>query len=392
MELFRKEDFEKLSQEKGKICASIYIPTHESGIEVNEGVDKILFKNEIQKIKEELEKRNLQDKEIAEFLDPAYQLLDDTNFWRYRSNGLAVFIKEKGFWSFTSPISFKEWSEISPMFDLTPLLPLLTEEDNYYTLALSQNKIKLFRNTSFTYEEIDISQLVPENSKEVLSDYDFSNEEKEKNVVREGLKRTPGQGPLPSRAGAPQDNSYKYVTEFLRYVNNGVAEVLKGEKAPLVIAAVDNLQALYRQVNTYKNLTEKGIEGNPDYVQERVLHEKSYHLVKNQLNKSRKNDIEKYSAWAGTGKTSHDLQTILNAAYEGKIESIFLIEGMYTWGIYHEAAGKVEIHKDKQPDDISLLSLLSAKTIENNGKAYLVTDSEMPEKSAPANVAAIFRY
>lgn len=391
MDIFKKEDFEKLSLTKSKNCISIYIPTHQSGLEVNEGIDRIAFKSEVQKVQAELEERELQNRTVSEILKPAYLLIEDLSFWKDQGQGLAVFINDKEFYSYRLPISVAPFSTISPMFDLTPLLPMLSGEDKYYILSLSQNKIRLFRNTAFTYEEINITESIPQNAQEVFAVYEFEMEDKEKKAVKEGIKRTPGAGPLASHGSNPEDSQYLYITEFLRNVNNGIAEQLKEEKAPMIVAAVENLFALYKKVNTYRYLLDDFIPGNPDYISERELHEKALTKTKDHINKTRKKDIEKYSAWGGSGKTSYNLEVILTAAFDGRVESLFILEDKHIWGQYNETERKVTVHPEKGSDDVCLLSLAAAKTIDNSGNAYLVTEQEMPEKT-PTDIAAVFRY
>ena len=42
-----------------------------------------------------------------------------------------------------------------------------------------------------------------------------------------------------------------YLKEFLEKVNAGITEALKKENAPLVIAGVDKISSVYKEINTY---------------------------------------------------------------------------------------------------------------------------------------------
>lgn len=50
---------------------------------------------------------------------------------------------------------------------------------------------------------------------------------------------------------------------FLRKVDEGLWEVLREERAPLVLAGVGHLCAIFREVTRYANVLDQGIEGNP---------------------------------------------------------------------------------------------------------------------------------
>jgi len=390
MEQFTREDFERLAAIENDFCVSIYIPTHQSGMEVNEGKDQINFKNQVQQIQLELEKMG--HRTLSSFIDPAYRLLDNNSFWKEQSQGLAVFFNDILFETYRVPVSFQETAILSRKFMMTPMLSLLIEEDEFYTLSLSHKNIRLFKNNTFTYEEIDISDLVPENADEVFSFYEFKKELQGKNMDLGGLRGANQRSSIISHGHNPQDDADKYVFEFLRQVNDGIMEILKNKKSPLVVAAVDNVFAIYKSANTYTFLAEEGVKGNPERLDETDLHSKAYSVVKDKLNTPRKKDIEKYPAWAGTGKTSYDLNVILSAAFDGRVESLFIEKGKNIWGKYDPEKRKAEVHSEKQADDISLYSLAVSKTIENSGKAYEVSSSEMPERSIETQIAAVFRY
>ncbi|MBX9853352.1 MAG: hypothetical protein K2X86_16525 [Cytophagaceae bacterium] len=390
MELFTRDDFEKLGKIEEKVCASIYIPTHEAGMEVNQNIDRIAFKNEVQKIKEKLD--GIGYRTPGKFLAPCINLINDIMFWKEQSKGLAVFVTENNFWKYRVPVSLETHSIISPAFDLTPLLPLLKDEDVYFSLSLSQNKVKLFRNTSFTFNEIGISHLIPENIEEILSYYEFEKSAEGRSM---DVARQKGSGPkanLAVHSSNPEDKMYKYVLEFLKKVNTGVMQVLKNETGPLVVAAADYIFGQYQTANTYRHLLPKGVIGNPDYLSDRELHERSYIIARDILNRPRRKDINKYSVLAGTGKTSYDLNTILSAAYDGRVESLFILEDSHIWGTFDIHKRSARIHDSQEKNDQCLLSLAAAQTVENNGKAYMVQRFEMPEIEFETPIAAVFRY
>ena len=56
-------------------------------------------------------------------------------------------------------------------------------------------------------------------------------------------------------------------------------EVLREEQAPLVVAAVDYLLPIFRQASAYPHLLQRGIEGNPDRLSEKELHDRAWTLV-----------------------------------------------------------------------------------------------------------------
>src|SRR4051794_12479218 len=108
MNLFGREDFEKLSKIKEENCISIFLPVHSSGIEVIEGLDIIALKQKLLEVRDELEKKGAIN--INSNLKKALDLLEDSNFWRSQEASLALFISSSTFNVFKLPISVSEYS------------------------------------------------------------------------------------------------------------------------------------------------------------------------------------------------------------------------------------------------------------------------------------------
>ncbi|MEO6887603.1 MAG: hypothetical protein ABI456_01165 [Ktedonobacteraceae bacterium] len=63
----------------------------------------------------------------------------------------------------------------------------------------------------------------------------------------------PGQGE--DSTAAPKEQLLRY---FQR-INRGLQSVLRGERAPLVLAGVEHLLPIYRKVNTYAHVLDQGV-------------------------------------------------------------------------------------------------------------------------------------
>src|SRR5688572_19628450 len=86
------EFLKELNARSFPVCISIYLPTHSSGVAVNEKQDFIAFKSSIQRIIAELKTKGMDDKAMQELLAPAFDLINNDVFWNNLSPGLAVFI------------------------------------------------------------------------------------------------------------------------------------------------------------------------------------------------------------------------------------------------------------------------------------------------------------
>ena len=59
--------------------------------------------------------------------------------------GLALFLAEGFFRRFRLPTAFVETVAVNRRFMVNPLIPLLSERDLFFVLALSQNQVRLLR-------------------------------------------------------------------------------------------------------------------------------------------------------------------------------------------------------------------------------------------------------
>ncbi|MDD3131491.1 MAG: hypothetical protein PHN94_06700 [Bacteroidales bacterium] len=115
------DDFKKLAQKHQPHCVSIFIPTHRSGQEVNQGLDQRMLKNKLKAVRLALAEYQLNEREIDELLQPADALLAGTSFWKKRSDGLAIFISPGEFVYYSLPVKFDAFSFVDTHYYLLPL-------------------------------------------------------------------------------------------------------------------------------------------------------------------------------------------------------------------------------------------------------------------------------
>lgn len=412
MEIISRKEFEKLANFRGENCVSIYIPTHRAGKEVNNGKDAILFKNQLQKVKNTLIDRGMQEKKVREFLSPAYKLHEDTNFWHKQLEGLAVFIGEDHFSYYRVPLSFDEFCSVTTTFNLLPLVPLFSDDGLYYVLAVSQDKVRLFEATRFYINELDTGDTLQQGLIEVLKYYDFGKEIYNKSSSQGGGNMTPGKGSAVQGGGGPNpsgargganfhgqgdtksDQDRPLIIEYFRNLNEGLKHYIHSDRVPVVLAAVDYLHQMYKEASNgfqYK-IMDEGLVGNYDTVNAKELHKQSWEIVEGYFKQERERSRKAYNDLAGTGRTSYNINEIVPAALNGRIDSLFVADGSHTWGRFHPENQDVEIHEDFQYGDDDLVGRSAVATILNSGHTFVVDKNELPDKTVDTEMVAVLRY
>jgi hypothetical protein len=240
MDLFTRADLRALLAEHERPCVSLFMPAHRGGAEE----DPIRFRKLLGQAEERLIKHGLHIPEAREFLAPLHALLEDVSFWPNQCDGLAVFLARDLQRIYRLPWSYQEELEVGGLFQAAPLLPLLHGDGRFYVLAVSQNSVRLFQGTRFTVSPVDLKG-VPRNLAEALRTHDRDE------VLTFHTRPTSGGswGAIFEGHGVGIDDEKDDLLRYFQQIDRGLHYVLREERAPLVLAAVDYLQPIYREAS-----------------------------------------------------------------------------------------------------------------------------------------------
>ncbi|MBW1707472.1 MAG: hypothetical protein JRJ86_20305 [Deltaproteobacteria bacterium] len=382
MNILRRDDIEKLMDSYEGPCVSVFMPSHRGATESRQ--DQIRFKNLLREAEESLLESGLRHPQVNDLLEPVQMLLKDASFWKQQIDGLAVFLCQDIFQYFCFPHRFKELVVVTDRFHIKPLLPLFSGEKRFYLLALSQNQVRLFQGSRYSIVKVDLEG-VPDSLAEAVG-YD----EREKQL--QSHTRSPGsgggRGAIFRGHGEGTDNAKDKILEYFRQINKGLQQLLKDEKAPLVLAGVEYLFPIYREANTYPHLADDGVTGNPEGLSAEDLHEQAWAIVAPLFNMAERDSV-KYRKFAGSEKTSTDVRKIVPAAYYGRVESLIVAVGVQQWGTFDPVRNVVQLHQEAQPGDADLLDFAAIQTFLLGGSVYAVEPNQVPDE---APLAAVFRY
>ena len=385
MKLITEKDFETLANIREDYCVSIYIPTNRTGDAVNNGKDALNFKNQLQKVKHTLQELGMTEAQAKEYLQPAHQLHGDNNFWHHQLEGLAVFLSKNHFSYHRLPCRLDEFTCVSKSFHLLQLVPLMSGDGIYYILALSLEKVRLLEATHYYVNELDVEGRIQQGLKEVEKYYEFEKGLESKSGLVPNPQNRNGQGEL-------KPTKKDLVEEYFRNVVVGLKKIVLTDRTPIVMAGVDYLHPIFKEVAHGLNVMPQGIHGNPDMMKAKELHTKSWDMVEAYFNKERERNREAYGDWAGTGKTSYDINRIVPAAFNGRVDTLFVGRGQHQWGRFDKETQELELHDSFKYGDEDLVSKAAVQTILNGGNAYLVDKAEMPGDQLDKKMTAMLRY
>ncbi|MCH5373256.1 MAG: hypothetical protein JJ992_04725, partial [Planctomycetes bacterium] len=295
-------------------------------------------------------------------------------------------VTEGVFDRFRVPISLDEEVIVNQRFQVKPLLPLMNSNDDFCLLAFSQNRIRFFEGGQSGLRESSVEGM-PENMAKALN-YDQIYRGAQVHSGQRGSDYGK-QGAVFHSQNGERDISKEDLAKYFRMIDAALHPVLRERQTPMILAAVQYLLPIFRDVSTYPHIAREEVAGNPDHVSEHDLYARTWPIVETWSEAGRATAAAKYSQLAGTGKTADDLRQILPAACQGQIEALFVDRGAHRWGSFDARTNEVHLNGDTvgaTSDD--LLDLAAVQTLSNRGTVYSVEADKCP--SPP--ICAVFRY
>jgi hypothetical protein len=379
------KQFERLAGIQQPFCVSIYLPMYKSGKEQNEGLGPAQLKSALEQVEKELIAQGMSGPEITTYVAPVKELITDLSFWRNPSEGVAIYLNQKhDMLIFKTPIKFRPLVYVSDHYYLTPILSLFEFDNRIFLLQLSQDYVKLTRADKYTFEELNIDELLPAKLEETVG-FDY----KQKMLQYRTGHALHGAGSFHGH-GEGKDDDQKEILSFFREIDKSIQRILKSQNVPLIIACVDELFPLYKKANTYKKLYPKHISGDPESIDKQRLQAEIRKLI-HTINTGLKSDLsDRYMNLIHTSKTSHQISEIVPAAIEGRVEILFVKLETMVFGTYSGRNKCVILDAESTARNRCLVNLAAVQTILQGGKVYSMETGLMPEAGRPLN--ALFRY
>jgi hypothetical protein len=179
--------------------------------------------------------------------------------------------------------------------------------------------------------------------------------------------------------GAASEHPKDDLLTYFRSIDKALHGFLRDQQAPLLFAGVEYLFPIYCRANRYPHLLERPIAGNKTHVKPEELHRKAVEVLTPYWHRDQSQDLKHLERSAGTDQVSSDLKEILPAAFDGRIEALFVAADVEPWGHFDRASGRVELTARHEPGSDELLDLAAQATIRADGRVYAVPSAELPE-------------
>lgn len=381
---FGKEELIELRGVRDDHCVSIYMPTHRKGAEVAQ--DPIRLKNLLSQAEETLKTRGARWDVIDATLGKAKSLLDREFFWQHQADGLAIFARPGETRMYRTGVGFGEDYTVSDRFDLAQMVRLLASDGQFYVLALGEQMVKLLEGTRFSVSEISLEHL-PKSISDALK----LDDPQKQLQFHTGAGGGGGGGRAAVFHGHRSDGTEnkENLKRFFNIVDRELEPIFKHYPAPVVLAAVEYYFPLYLEVANVPGLIEGGVKGNPDVMRDEELHKAAWDVVYPAFKKSQADAIARYAQLIGTGQTTQGVEETARAAFQGRVDQLFVDTEPDVWGSFDESTQQVTIHEVENAGDIELVNETTLAVLASGGRVFTMPSAEVP---GGGPMASVLRY
>lgn len=386
MNVFGMEDLKELAGVEEDLCFSLYMSTDPEAATADE--DRIRFKNLLRRAEKRIEAEGAKnDRAWRETIEEGYRRLRNDLFWRHQSNGLAVFAAPGFFRDYRLPLSFGERFTAAGRFHLKPLLPLFMADGRFHVLALSQNEVRLFDCSRDRVMPVDLGEV----SRGLAETLDYDTKQYQLQFHTRAADGGGRRSAVFHGHGVGNDDDKDEIRRYFRKVDRALQDGPRPDEAvPLVLAGVDAVLALFREVTTHPRIMDETVSGNPEELKAEELHRRAWEIIRPELERAERQDRGRYRQMAGKGYTAAGVRAVVPAAAYGKIDTLFVALDRRAPGAFDRERNEVTLHGPESAEGEDLFDRAAVDTIRHGGRVYAVPEERVPARDAAA--AAILRY
>jgi hypothetical protein len=346
---------------------SIYLQTSPSS---RGEAERIELKNLAAEASRQLEQSGAPRGDVAAIDDELADLVDDDEFWRYQARSLALFLTPTTSTTFRLANNLTGMVEVSDRFHVKPLLRAVTFPHSAFLLALAQNRVRLLEVAAdLEPAEVEISDLPTD--------------------VASSVGKASIRDRAPSGRIQGSEGQKTRIRQYARRVDEALRPLLNGLDLPLILAAAEPIDSIYRSVNSYPHLLPTSIPGNPEDVSDGELAERARRLLDDLYAAELRTTRETYALRASQRRASSDIANVARAATFGLVDTVLVDIDEAIPGYVDEESGAVSFDNTGDAVNYGVVDEIARRVRLNGGKVLAVRRDDIPGK---ASVAAILRY
>jgi len=381
------QQFSTVLAERAGPCLSLYLPTERRFPERKQ--NSVRFRNRVREAEQSLSTRAaaLTDAQRKALMAPLHELEANDLFWHHTQDGLVVFRAPDFFKVYKLQRTVAERTIVAASFHVKPLLRVLQSPDRFEVLALTREHVRLFHGDRDRLDEVELDAHVPVSLEAALGD-ELTEPHSAVRSVTSGANG--GGTAVHYGTGSRHDEVDKDTERFFRVVDRAIYEHhSKSSALPLVLAALPEYHAQFRETSHNPQLVNEAIVGNPDAFSVDDLREKAWAIVQPKFAARLDNLVSDYSTHLTRGLASDDLSAVALATIGGRVKALLVDADRVVPGTVDRESGRITLGNlaDAHTDDV--IDDLAELAIRQGGEVVVVPHDRMPSLTG---VAAVYRF
>jgi Bacterial archaeo-eukaryotic release factor family 11 len=361
-----RNDLKSLLAVHEPCCVSIYMSTTPTTSDAD--AERIAFKNAAADAVAELEANGAPRDAVAAIDEQLSHLVDDEVFWDHQAISLAVFATPSGTRTYRLPNRLGAMVVVGDRFVVKPLLRTVTFPQAAFVLALAQGSVRL----------IEISPDLPPH---VVDVPDLPTD------VASAAGKTSMTDRNPRGAVQGGEGQKIRMRQFARQIDQALRPVLSGIDRPLILAAAQPLESIYRSVNSYPGLIDAGIEGNPEATADQDLAAEARRLLDGVYDTEVAATLARLDEFGNRGRSATEIGDVARAATFGAVDTVLVDIEADVPGEIDETTGAIEMGPSASGGQV--IDEIARRVLLAGGRVLAVRGEDLGERGA---AVAILRY
>lgn len=362
-----RSEIEQLIAHREPVCLSLYLPT--TPVTQDAQADRIALKNLAKEGLDQFRAVDAAKRDLWPIEEAIDDLVEDGEFWRFQARSLAVFATPERMVTFRLPNTLTALVEASDRFHLKPLLRSVTWPQTAYVLALSQNAVRV----------VEVSGDLPAATVKVEGmPTDAASAVGKATVLDRSQK---------GRIHGSEGQKVR-LRQYARQVDHALRGLVHGRETPLILAANEPLDGIYRSVNSYPHLVAQSIGGNSDTTSDADLAAGARGIL-DALYGSELDALHRlFEVRAKAGRTTTDIAQAARAATFGAIDTLLVDIDEVVPGTVADD-GSIALKDGPCADSYGVVDEIAGRAFLSGARVLGVRRADIP---GSGSLAAILRF
>ena len=348
-------------------CVSLYLPTDPRSTGEAERLD---LKSLVREAITQLRHADADTDDVAGVEAQVADVEDDDVVWRYQARTLAVFATPSSLITYRLPNRLQSQAAVSDRFHVSPLLRAITFPQAAFVLALAQGSVRVL-------------EVVPDLAPQPVTVPGMPSD------VASAVGKSSITDPAPARRIQGREGQKVRMRQFVRQVDQALRPFLPGQGVPLILAAAEPLDSIFRSLCHYPHLAPVTVTGNPEDLRDDQLIARAREVL-DQWHATRLTALhDLFEQRSSQARTATDLADIARFATQGAVDTLFVDVDANHPGHVDDETGAVDFAESDNATTYGIVDEVTRRAWLTGSQILALRHDDIP---GGGSLAAILRY